>query len=280
MNARLRKAVLATLPALGVAFASPGALADTAQTSQPPQGAASAQSRAGQDMRVSQIIGKSIEDRGGRRVGEVEDLIIDTRNGKVAYAVITTSGYAEGGNRRVALPIDKVSGSVNRDRITLDVDPSRLASFPSFEEGRYPDWAQLGRAESSGRAEAAQPRQFRRASELLKADLKDRAGKDVGGVKDMVVSLQSGQIRYGVAEFDPSWFKQGKLVVVPVRDVQPAKDGDDLVLNVDREAMRNAPAFDPQRWPDVNDPGFQAQLDKYVGKVEEYTDRLDRRVGG
>jgi sporulation protein YlmC with PRC-barrel domain len=146
-------------------------------------------------------------------------------------------------------------------KFVLDATEDEMREFRRFSSDARPDW-------NRSTADAAAMR-YRRASDLLDADLKDSSGEDVGDVEDIVVNLGSGKVRYGVAQFDPSWFELGKLVVVPLKDVQAEdRDGTDLVITADREALRDAPSFDKDDWPDLNDNTFRRDLDRYASAGE------------
>lgn len=293
MERRLRKALWAALPILGatlctnvVGAGSPDlqrALSDGAARPSPAPGTSRAGQHAGGDIRASRIIGMEVEDRSGRRVGRIEDLIVDMRRARVAYALLDAGESAAAGGQRLALPVDRVSAALEGDRIVLRMDPAQLRTYPAFRQGDEPDWDEVHERLGDG-GQSAGPvdrlRRFRGASRLLEADLRDGAGKDVGDVDDFVVSLPGGEIRYGVAEFDPSLVERGKLVVIPVTKVESEVGGDDLVIGVDRAELREAPAFDRDRWPDVNEPGFRARMAEFIGKMEGYADRLSARSGG
>lgn len=305
MESRLRKALWAALPVIGASLCthaaadapdlrqSPSDLAShpsqpaesslERRNSAPPEGARAGERSAG-DVRASQVIGMDVEDRAGRRVGRIEDVMIDMHEGRAAYALLDAGPNAEIGGQRVALPIDRISGAPGRDRIVLDVDPAQLRTYPTIRQGRDPDWDQIHERLGEGDRPSSGPmdnlQRFRGAGELLQADLRDRAGDDVGDVKDFVLNLRTGEIRYGVAELDASLMARGQLVVVPVRSVESEVGGTDLVIHVDRAELRDAPAFDRDRWPDVNEPGFRARLDAFIAKIERDPDRRSDNAGG
>ena len=208
------------------------------------------------DMRVSRLIGTEVIGSDGKKVGEVEDLVIDTREGTVVHAVIQ-SDELFGRDEMMAIPLDRAHGGMRDGRFVLDASAEQMREFRRFGADAWPNW--------NGSDGDAAERRYRRASDLLDADLKDRSGRDVGNVEDIVVNIGSGKVRYGVAEFDTSWFEAGKLVVVPLTNVRSeGNDGDDLVLTADRQALRDAPSFERSQWPDLNDNTFRRDLDRYA----------------
>lgn len=278
MNANMRKLATAVIAVFGASYGA-ASIANTnpeRTTAQQPSQARVA-SAAGGDIRVSKLIGKEVQARDGTKLGEIEDLVIDMRDGSVAFAVLDQEDPQRAGEPMVAIPMQQMRARLNGDRIVADTTRSGLAGFTSFGGDAWPEWDHLARTGTKDRTTAA-GNKFRRASQLLDAELRDRGGRDVGDIEDFVVNLQSGKLAYGVAEFDTSWIKPGKLVVVQMTDIQPSVDGRDLVLRVDRDRMSRAPAFERDRWPDVNEEGFRAQLAQYADKAEGVVERVEDRI--
>ncbi len=94
-----------------------------------------------------------------------------------------------------------------------------------------------------------------RASNLMGKDVRNAQGEDLGEIKDVVVNIANGSVRYAVLEFDKSWSMADKLLTFPVSSFkQGAKPSDDLVLSASRDTLDRVPGFDKNRWPDLNDP--------------------------
>jgi sporulation protein YlmC with PRC-barrel domain len=198
--------------ALGMALAAGGAHA---------QGAAPA--------RASQLIGKLVHDAAGKEIGELRDLVVDTGDGRVAYAVLSIGGYLRLGREHlVAYPLPASEVRVAGERLVVGADRARLQELPGFDAGSWPDF-------DAGQAGAGGPR-LRRATGMIDADLMDRAGKDVGDVKDLLVAIEEGQLRAIVVEFDPSWYEKPGWVALPPQSI--AHKGGELVANFEPDDMR------------------------------------------
>jgi hypothetical protein len=91
----------------------------------------------------------------------------------------------------------------------------------------------------------------------MKRTLVDGRGKEVGRLRDVIVNLGKGQVRYAVAEFDPSWIAAGYLVPIKV----PGED-----RKVELNALTGSMIFEQARWPDINTPQFIANMDAYLAK--------------
>jgi sporulation protein YlmC with PRC-barrel domain len=102
----------------------------------PPSGATSAQSDL---FRGSRIIGTSVRDRNDRKIGQIRDLILDSRRGEVAYAVVNFGGVLGVGAKYHAVPWQALERSDNGRYFVLGVDQKTIADAPAFDRGRWPD---------------------------------------------------------------------------------------------------------------------------------------------
>lgn len=230
-------------------------------------GAVNPQTQAGRDFRASNVIGMNVRNPQNESLGEINDLIVDTTNGNVRYAVISFGGFLGMGDKLFAYPLNRFRIENRTNMLVLDVPREKLSNAPGFDRDRWPDWSsaevrgEVDRFHGGGAASAANAR-YVRMSELLDADVQAMDGKDVGDIEDVVVDLPGGRVRYAVVEFDRAWTTNDRLVALPMRAFRPARDGDDLMLTVDQQRLQNAPAFDRNNWPD-NDRGFRGTIDSW-----------------
>ena len=268
-----RKQITSSLAAAaGIALAS--ALHPLYAASQGSPNAAPQPQAQRQDMRVSRLLGMEVQDRRGDTVGRVKDLIIDSRDGQVRFAVIDAGGFIGIGDHRTAVPITRVRASMDRDHIVTDMTAEELQRFPSYPPGERPDWNDAGFLGRFGDQSLVAPtptnaygkdwtgHRMRRASDVLDAKLQDRDGWNIGEVRDLVVNLQTGKVKYGVAKLDTRWADDDRLVVLHPRDMRRGADGG-LVVVSNRQALGNAPMVSEDRWEDfdINSPSFRARLD-------------------
>lgn len=246
MNANLAKIISCAFPVAALAGAIPGAYGGETPVplvaAEEPSGLVAwhdAGALPGGDMRVSELLGRELVDRQGRAVGEIRDLIVDTREGGTAYAVVPAGEYMGMEDRIVEIPLARIAAGMD-GQLLLASSAAELRSFRTYFEQSWPDYSRAGPPMGEVGRTAEGPR-FHRASRLLDADLRDYSGADVGGVEDIIVNLGSGRVRYAVVEFDPSWFEKGRLVAMPLHKVASAgAGGRDLVVRVDSDLMRRA----------------------------------------
>ncbi len=86
------------------------------------------------------IIGKDIENTAGENLGRIEDLMIHLKSGRIAYAIISLSGFSGGtSDTLLALPWEPFTFHEDRMKFTLHVDRERLKDAPSFNKNNWPD---------------------------------------------------------------------------------------------------------------------------------------------
>jgi sporulation protein YlmC with PRC-barrel domain len=205
--------------ALLVALATPAAAADASRAAANPPSSSASRSDAPYEVRVSKLIGTDVHSPGGQKLGDIKDVIVDTNSGRLHYAILSAGGVLGVGDKLFAIPISQLRPDGKR-KLVLDIDKERLKSAPAFENSRWPDWnTDPYRAEVDRRysvAPAGSEARLRRASNLLKAEVRDANRADIGDIKDIVVDLRNGRVHYVVAEFNREWNPKDKLVALPM----------------------------------------------------------------
>jgi sporulation protein YlmC with PRC-barrel domain len=267
MTISFRKTLIASLlPA--VALCAPVLAADP-----PKQGAAiqhsSSATLAMRDMRATKLIGSDVRNAQGENLGEVKDLIIDVANDKVFYAVLSFGGFLGMGDKLFAIPVAVFRQFGNGDKVLLDIDNARLKGAPGFDSKAFPDFdTPKYRTDVDvyfGPNAAVKPmdnQMLRRASEWLGKDVRDRNGKEVGDVEDLVVNMGNGKILYVMVEFDKSWSLNDKLLAVSMKALRYTTSSKPLVWDIDKSRLDAKPAFDKNKWPDINDPKTMKEIDR------------------
>lgn len=105
-----------------------------------------------------------------------------------------------------------------------------------------------------------------RASKLIGKNLENAQGQNVGEIKDLIVDANGGRAHYAIVSFGGMMGVGDKLFAYPVTQLKPARaDRDQLVLNVDKARLKDAPGFDKDKWPDWNLSETRTQWDKFHG---------------
>ena len=91
--------------------------------------------------RASQLIGMSVQDPAGKSVGEIEDLVIETRSGRIAYVALRYDQTLGFGGKLAAVSPQALTISQNGEdkQIRLNKRVNELQSAPSIDTENWPD---------------------------------------------------------------------------------------------------------------------------------------------
>lgn len=78
----------------------------------------------------------------GERLGEIEEIILDTRTGCVRYVVLALGGFLGIGRKRFAIPWSALTPDLNYQRCVLDVTLMKLMAVSVFHDD---PWLQQAR---------------------------------------------------------------------------------------------------------------------------------------
>jgi sporulation protein YlmC with PRC-barrel domain len=94
----------------------------------------------GQLARVSDVTGTNVKNSKGENLGEIENLMIDTSSGRIAYAVIGYGGVVGMGEKYVAVPWQSVQWAPSQSVAMVNADKSTFDSL-AFTGDKWPDLA-------------------------------------------------------------------------------------------------------------------------------------------
>lgn len=109
-----------------------------------------------------------------------------------------------------------------------------------------------------------------RTSVLSDMDVRNPQGDELGNIDDLVVDLESNQIRYIALSVGGFLGIGDKLVAVPIEAMKLVHDGEEtyFVLDADKKSLEEAPGFNEDNWPDVADPRWSEEVDKRFGNIQ------------
>lgn len=92
-------------------------------------------------LRADQIIGADIRNHENENLGEIEDIVLATAEDKNSYAIITHGGFLGMGEKQIAVPMNKLKVTSDKDVFVLNISEQRLENAPSFERGQFEQMA-------------------------------------------------------------------------------------------------------------------------------------------
>jgi sporulation protein YlmC with PRC-barrel domain len=88
------------------------------------------------------LVGETVVNAQGESLGQVERVMIDATQGRVAYAILGRGGVFGIGVRLHPVPWACLSLDAKRRCLVLDIDPGRLDAAPAFDAQQWPSLAE------------------------------------------------------------------------------------------------------------------------------------------
>jgi sporulation protein YlmC with PRC-barrel domain len=94
-----------------------------------------------QTSRLSKLIGHGVDNNADKKLGEINDVILDSNRGQIAYAVLGVGGFVGIGEDLVAVPWEKLDVTqVNNDTtVRLAMTEDEIKNGPHFPRDKWPD---------------------------------------------------------------------------------------------------------------------------------------------
>jgi hypothetical protein len=93
---------------------------------------------------AGKVQGTHVYDTQGDNLGEVYDVMIDKRSGKIAYAVMSFGGFLGVGNSYHPLPWNTLKYDTRQGGYVVGLTREQLEGAPSFARGETPAWGDRG----------------------------------------------------------------------------------------------------------------------------------------
>lgn len=95
--------------------------------------------------------------------------------------------------------------------------------------------------------------------------VKNKAGADLGKIKELVIDKLSGHVAYVVLDSGSFLGLGGKYFALPWEIFHYNNDKDCFCVDINEERLKQAPGFDKDHWPDTADRTWQRTLYLYYG---------------
>jgi hypothetical protein len=92
-------------------------------------------------MGAETLIGNDVCNDKKEDLGEIKEIMLDVRSGRVCYAVLSFGGFLGMGEKLFAVPWDALTLDTKHKRFVLNVERDRLKDAPGFDKGKWPDMA-------------------------------------------------------------------------------------------------------------------------------------------
>ena len=117
-------------------------------------------------------------------------------------------------------------------------------------------------------------KQFRRtlsAKSLIGDKVVDVTGNEVGKIEELMIDVINGQVAYAVLSFGGFLGIGDKLFAIPWSRLSVDEASHRFVINVTKETLENAPGFDKDNWPDLDDLDYANGVYNHYGAQPYWT---------
>jgi sporulation protein YlmC with PRC-barrel domain len=104
----------------------------------------------GSIVRGKDLMGLNVYGDNDEKLGDIQDLVIDSKQGKIRYAVLSFGGFLGMGDKYFAVPWSDIqfiskgvttSGTLKEDHCYLAIRKEDLKSAPGFDKNNWPNFA-------------------------------------------------------------------------------------------------------------------------------------------
>ncbi len=89
--------------------------------------------------RASESIGKNANDRAGKAMGEIDEIVVEMNNAKIQYAVLEVNLSWNLKDKLIALPMRAFTYPADKDDLILNVDKAAIDTTRAFDNNRWPN---------------------------------------------------------------------------------------------------------------------------------------------
>lgn len=88
---------------------------------------------------ASSIIGDTVENLRGEKLGSIDNLMVNVNTGMVEYVVVELSAFLGIGGKLFAIPFQELKLQPEKRAFILDRDRDFLEKLPGFDKKHWPD---------------------------------------------------------------------------------------------------------------------------------------------
>jgi sporulation protein YlmC with PRC-barrel domain len=92
-------------------------------------------------MGADTLIGDHVHNLKDEHLGEIKEIMLDMRSGKIAYAVMSSGGVLGLGAKLFAVPWQALTLDTANHRMTMNMDKAKIDAAPGFDTDNWPNMA-------------------------------------------------------------------------------------------------------------------------------------------
>lgn len=220
--------------------------------------------RLGLMQKAGVLVGKTLRDRNDKKIGTVKDLVLDLGSGRVVCALVSPAGHRD---LLVGVP-PQAFLAVDVEDTVVSLDKSQLSSAPEFTRDRLEETYRYFNAKPYWDAKTV-PSSAQRYSELLAADMRNKANEYLGRIVSFMVDLPAGRVIFVVVSLDGT---ENSLYAVPPSAMTIGPDRAALLANISQARISQLAHPDPFFWTQMTDPAWAVKVYRWYGLEPEFAD--------
>jgi sporulation protein YlmC with PRC-barrel domain len=219
-------------------------------------------------LKTPDLLGKAVKNRDGEQIGYLDDLVIDTKSGKVAYAIFSNRDAVGLTGKLFAMPLSAFSPADNYRHFVLDAKKDDFTNAEGFDSNRLPTkvderWAKLGKGTPPSDLKEDS---LRRLTSLNGLSVKNNEGVDLGKVQGFAVDTTNGKVVYAAMSYGGVAGVGAKYFAIPwqaldMKSLSLQANDRCFVLNATKGDFENQTGFDRNTWPIKGDERFMKRGD-------------------
>lgn len=95
----------------------------------------------GSVLSASTVKGDKVRNPQGENLGKIEEVMLDSESGRIAYAVLSFGGFMGMGDKLFAIPWEALQLHEEDEEFVLNVDKETLEEAPGFDKDNWPRFA-------------------------------------------------------------------------------------------------------------------------------------------
>jgi len=89
-------------------------------------------------VKASNVIGTKVVNARDESLGDIKELVIEPRTGRLVYAVVAFGGFLGLGEKLFAIPFGAFAYNADKNAYVLNVPQERLKDAPGFDAAHWP----------------------------------------------------------------------------------------------------------------------------------------------
>ncbi|GAA5029869.1 hypothetical protein GCM10011506_18450 [Marivirga lumbricoides] len=118
-------------------------------------------------------------------------------------------------------------------------------------------------------------------STLEGSKVKNLSNETVGEIKDIMLDADTGEVQYVVLSVNTGFLNlESKYFAIPWQVFSFNTVDEVLVLDIDKDRLKNSPGFDKDNWPKGPQSEFINEVNTYYGVESNRVNRVAARTPG